>query len=596
MALRQSKSETLYDAVIVGSGAGGGMAAYQLSVQGLKVLVVEAGRDYDPVSETPMFKTPRDAPLRGAGNADKPFGFYDATVDGGWRVPGEPYTTAPGSEFSWWRSRMLGGRTNHWGRISLRMGEYDFKPKSRDGLGADWPITYEELAPYYDLTESLIGVYGGTEPLENTPASSPGVLQPPPAPRVYELMTKKYAAPIGIPVIPAHRAVLTKRQDSVNLPAKLHPGNALAQKVLRASMESRQACFYATPCGHGCAIKANFQSTTVLLPPAMATGNVTLITDAMVRAVSVDATGKATGVHYIDKLTRTDHLVKARIVVLAASAAETSRILLNSKSTLFPNGLANSSGLVGKYLMDTVGASLGGQVPQLENLPPMNDDGASGDHLYIPWWKYGDQKKGKMSFARGYHVELGGGKGMPGGGFSGNLEKFTNGSYGRKFKEDARRYYGSFISYDGRGEMIPNEHSYCELDPEVVDQWGIPVLRFSWKWSDHELNQAAHMQKTFAELIEAMGGTVQGTVQTDGSKAIARGGQIIHEVGTTRMGDSAKNSVLNANCQTWDVNNLFVTDGAPFVSNADKNPTLTILALAWRTCDHIVAELKRGNV
>ena len=596
MALRQSKTDPQYDAIIVGSGAGGGMAAYQLAIQGFKVLLVEAGRDYDPVTESAMFHTPRDAPLRGGGNADKPFGFYDATVDGGWRVPGEPYTVAPGSEFTWWRARMLGGRTNHWGRISLRMGPYDFKPKSRDGLGADWPVTYEEMAPYYDLTESLIGVYGSNEGLENTPNSSANVLLPPPAPRIYELMAKKSGAKLGIPVIPAHRAVLTAKQDAENLPAKLHPGNTLAQKVLRESMLSRQACYYATPCGHGCSIKANFQSTTVLLPPAMATGNVTLITDAMVRAVSVDAKGKASGVHYIDKMTRTDHHVKGKVVVLAASAAETSRILLNSKSAQFPNGLANSSGLVGKYLMDTVGASLGGQVPALESLPPTNDDGVAGDHLYSPWWLYGEQKKHKLNFARGYHIELGGGRGMPGGGIFGGLENVTEGAYGKRFKEEARRYYGSYVSYDGRGEMIPNEDSFCELDPAVVDQWGIPVLRFSWKWSSHELNQAAHMQKTFAEIIEGMGGKVNGTVQTDGAKAIAKGGQIIHEVGTTRMGTDAKNSVLNANCQSWDVNNLFVTDGAPFVSNADKNPTLTILALAWRTCDYIVAEAKRGNV
>lgn len=596
MVFRQSKTETQYDAIIVGSGAGGGMAAYQLAIQGLKVLVVEAGRDYDPLTETPMFHTPRDAPLRGSGNADKPFGFYDATVDGGWRVPGEPYTMAPGTEFQWWRSRMLGGRTNHWGRISLRMGPYDFKPKSRDGLGADWPITYDDMAPYYDMTESLVGVYGSNEGLENTPNSSPGVLLPPPAPRAYELMAKKYAGGLGIPVIPAHRAVLTAKQDFANLPGKLHPGNTLAQKVLRESMQSRQKCFYATECGRGCDIKANFQSTTVLLPPAMATGNVQLITDAMVRAVSVNAQGKATGVHYVDKITRTDHHVKARVVVLAASACETSRILLNSKSAQFPNGLSNSSGLVGKYLMDTVGAGLSGQVPKLESLPPMNDDGVAGDHLYMPWWGYSKQAKKQLSFARGYHVELGGGKGMPGSGAFGNLEKFTNGAYGKKFKEEARRYYGSFISYDGRGEMIPNEDSFCEIDPDTVDQWGIPVLRFHWKWSQHELDQAAHMQKTFAEIIESMGGTVQGTVQTDGSKAIAKGGAIIHEVGTTRMGADAKTSVLNTQCQSWDVNNLFVTDGAPFVSNADKNPTLTILALAWRTCDHLVAELKRGNV
>jgi choline dehydrogenase-like flavoprotein len=592
----RSKVAPQYDVIVVGSGAGGGMAAYQLSVQGLKVLLLEAGRDYDPVTETPMFQTPKDAPLRGSGNADKPFGFYDATVDGGWRVPGEPFTTAPGTQFSWWRARMLGGRTNHWGRISLRMGEYDFKPKSRDGLGEDWPMTYETLAPYYDKTELLIGVYGGDDDLENTPRSSPGVLQPPPAARTYELLTKQACDHLKIPVIPAHRAVITQRQDSARLPQRLHPGNRLAQRVLKQSMDSRMACFYATDCGRGCSIKAAFQSTTVLIPPAMATGNVTLITDAMVREVTVDAQGKASGVHYIDKLTRVDHHVTAKVVVLAASACETSRIMLNSKSTLFPNGIANGSGVVGKYLMDTVGAGLSAQIPRLEGLPPINEDGAAGIHMYMPWWLYGDQKAGRMNFARGYHIEFGGGRGMPGPGIFGGLENFTGGAYGKKFKEEARRYYGSFMYFDGRGEMIPNEDSYCEIDPVAVDQWGIPVLRFHWKWSEHEINQAAHMHKTFAQIIEGMGGKVQGTVQTDGNKAIAAGGSIIHEVGTVRMGSDPKKSVLNEFGQAWEVKNLFVTDGATFVSNADKNPTLSILALAWRSCDYLVDELKKGNI
>lgn len=596
MSSRRSKVAPQYDVIVVGSGAGGGMAAYQLSVQGLKVLLLEAGRDYDPVTETPMFQTPKDAPLRAGGNADKPFGFYDATVDGGWRVPGEPFTTAPGSQFSWWRARMLGGRTNHWGRISLRMGPYDFKPKTRDGLGEDWPMTYEQIAPYYDKTELLIGVYGGDDDLENTPRSSPGVLQPPPAARTYELLAKQACDPMKIPVIPAHRAVLTKAQDAARLPQKLHPGNALAQRVLRQSMKERMACFYATDCGRGCSIKANFQSTTVLLPPAMATGNVTLITDAMVREVTVDAQGKASGVHYIDKITRVDHHVTAKVVVLAASACETSRIMLNSKSALFPNGIANSSGIVGKYLMDTVGAGISAQIPKLEGLPPINEDGTAGIHMYMPWWQYGEQKAGKLPFARGYHIEFGGGRVMPGPGIFGGLESYTQGAYGARFKEEVRRYYGSFMYFDGRGEMIPNEDSYCEIDPVAVDQWGIPVLRFHWKWSAHETGQAAHMVKTFAEIVTQMGGKVQGTVQTDGSKAIATGGSIIHEVGTVRMGSDPKRSVLNEFGQAWDVKNLFVTDGASFVSNADKNPTLSILALAWRSCDHLVEELKRGNL
>lgn len=591
-----SQGDPIYDAIVVGSGAGGGMAAFQLAVAGLKVLVLEAGRMYDPVTETPMFQLPKDAPLRGGGTREKPFGFYDATVDGGWEVPGEPYTVAPGSEFRWWRARMLGGRTNHWGRIALRMGPYDFKPKSRDGLGADWPITYEDVAPYYDKTELLVGICGSNEGLENTPDSPPGVLLPPPAPRPNELLTRKACQPLGIPVIPAHRAVLTVKPDGAALARKLFPHNPLARRVLAASANSRAACFWATECGRGCSIKANFQSTTVLLPPAVATGNCRIVTDAMVREVTVDRTGRATGVHYIDKRTRSDRRARARVVVLAASAGETARILLNSRSSRFPNGLGNGSGLVGKYLMDTVGAGLSGQIPALENLPPYHSDGAGGIHMYMPWWLYREQQAGKLDFARGYHVEFGGGKPMPGPGIFGGLENFTQGAYGKRLKEAARRYYGSFVWFDGRGEMIPNEDSYCELDPTTVDQFGIPVLRFHWKWSEHETRQAAHMQKTFAEIIEAMGGKPTGTVQSDGARAIARGGQIIHEVGTCRMGDNPRDSVLNQWGQSWEVGNLFVADGASFVSNADKNPTLTILALAWRTSEYIVEQLKRGEL
>ena len=581
-----------YDVIIVGSGAAGGMCAYVLACSGVRVLMLEAGRDYDPVSETPMFQLPRDAPMRGAGTPEKPFGFYDATVDGGWRVPGEPYSSAEGADFMWWRARMLGGRTNHWGRISLRMGRYDYRPRSRDGLGFDWPMGYDDVAPYYDKTEALIGVYGSNEGLENTPSSSPGVLQPPPAPRAEELLTRKACGErLDIPVIPSHLAILTQPQDADRISRSLWPNNAMAQRVTAESMRSRAACYYATPCGRGCSIKANFQSPTVLLPPALATGNLDIITDAMVREVTINAQGRATGVHYVDKTTRLDEHVSARVVIVAASACESARLLLNSKSNLFPNGLGNGSGHVGKYVMDTVGASVQGQVPALENMPPHNADGASAMHLYMPWWLYQEQARGRLDFARGYHIEFGGGRKMPGFGAFGGIESLTEGTYGQRFKEDCRRYYGSFLGFDGRGEMIPNDDCYCEIDPDQVDQWGIPTLRFHWKWSEHELNQARHMQRTFAGIIDAMGGRVLSTIAEDGADAIMEPGRIIHEVGGAIMGDDPSRSVLNQFCQSWEVDNLFVPDGACFVSNADKNPTLSIMAIAWRASDYIVEQM-----
>ena len=496
-----------YDVVVVGSGAAGGQSAYTLSMDGARVLMVEAGRNYDPVSETAMFQTNDAAPLRGAATPDKQGGFFDATVDGGWTVAGEPYTNASteeGRQFKWWRPRMLGGRTNHWSRHALRNGPYDFKPHSRDGLGFDWPISYGDVAPYYDKVEMLIGVYGTNDGLENTPDSPEGVLQPPPKARIGELLARQRGRKLGIPVIPIRRAVLTRPLDHRTLPARLHPGNAKAQRILAEDMQNRAACFWATRCERGCSIRANYQSTTVHIPPALATGNLDILADAMVREVLVDPAGKATGVVFIDKRTGLEHRASARVVVLAASACETVRLLLNSKSNRFPAGLANSSGLVGKYIMDTVGGNWGGQIPLLENLPPHNEDGAGGLHVYAPWWLYKEQKAGKLGFARGYHIEFGTGKGMPGGrmGFGNDTGGRT--SYGTRLKEDARRYYGSYIGFSGRGEMVPNDDSFCEIDPKVVDKWGIPVLRFSWKWSEHEIRQAAHMQRTFADWIEAM--------------------------------------------------------------------------------------------
>jgi choline dehydrogenase-like flavoprotein len=313
----------------------------------------------------------------------------------------------------------------------------------------------------------------------------------------------------------------------------------------------------------------------------------------LVLYVDLPPRGLASGVVFIDKTTGKEHRAQARIVVVAASACESVRILLNSKSAKFPQGLANSSGKVGKYLMDTVGSPVNGQIPALENLPPHNEDGAGGIHVYSPWWLYKDAAK--LGFARGYHIEMGSGRRMPSVGSMAQVASFAGG-YGRQLKQDMRRYYGSFIGLAGRGEMIPNENSYCEIDPTGKDKWGIPTLRFHWQWSEHETRQAAHMQKTFADIIDAMGGKVLGKAELDGRKAIAPGGFIIHEIGGTIMGADPKKSVVNQWLQSWDVKNLFITDGAPFPSNADKNPTLTIMALAWRSADYMLQAMKRRDL
>ena len=551
------------------------MAAMVLTQVGANVVMLEAGPMWDSTTDSFMFAWPYNSPRRGAAIPARQFGEFDGAL-GGWTLEGEPYTSAPGNTFDWFRSRMLGGRTNHWGRISLRFGPHDFQRKTLDGLGDDWPITYDDIKPYYDKIDRFIGVFGA--PL-NMPNEPDGIFLPPPKPRCYELLIKQASDRLNIPCVPSRLSILTK------------------------PLNNRPACHYCGQCGRGCATHSNFSSPSVLIPPALKTGRLKILTGAMAREVTNDAAGLANGVTYVDKKTARDNHVHARIGGVAGGACESARLLLNSKSAKFPHGLANSSGTVGKYLMDSTGTSVSGFIPKLMDGTPHNEDGVGGMHLYTPWWL----DNSKLDFPRGYHIELGGGRRMPNAGFGSGIHNFTSvevagrphafGGYGKGLKEDYRRLYGATVNFAGRGEMIPNADSYCEIDPTVVDTWGIPVLRFHYKWSDYELNQVKHMQETFRAIIQEMGGTPTSPMPSkEDGYGIAAGGRIIHEVGVTRMGNNPSSSVLNRNCQAHDVKNLFVADGGPLPSQADKNCTWTILALSMRTAEYIAEARKAGTV
>jgi choline dehydrogenase-like flavoprotein len=558
------RSPKEYDVCIIGSGAGGGTAAKVLTEGGLNVVMLEAGPPLNPAKDFKEHVWPYQLAHRGVGVGGQSDEFM--APNGFWEIEGEPYTTAPGTDFHWFRSRIEGGRTNHWGRIALRFAPVDFKSRSTDGMGDDWPITYDDVAPYYDKVESFIGVFGSKE---NVPSAPDGMFLPPPPPRCTETMVKKACDQLHITCIPSRLAILTK------------------------PVNGRPPCHYCGQCGRGCVSASNFSSSQVMIPPAQATGRFTLITNAMAREIVVGKDGRAQAVSYIDKDTRNEIRVHAKAFVVAASACESARLLLNSRSPLFPAGLANSSGVVGHYLTDSVGSDAYGYFPQLEKFPRHNHDGTGGMHMYMPWWKY-DRKN---EFLRGYHIEFGGGQEMPGvGEFHGICRAYEG--YGASLKRTCRSKYGTFIGFSGRGEMIPNADTYCEIDPDVVDKWGIPVLRFHFKWSDNEIKMAKDMQETFRSIVEAAGGTFlsEATPAGDLPYGISEGGRIIHEVGTARMGSNPTTSVLNSHSQAHDVRNLFVSDGASFVTNPDKNPTLSIMALSWRSSEYLLDQAKKGQI
>ncbi|MDB4309131.1 GMC family oxidoreductase [Porticoccaceae bacterium] len=570
--------KNIHEVIVVGSGAGGGMVAHNLTQAGVNVVMLEAGRKYNPRTETNMFGLPSQSPLRGERTPDKQGGFYDATIGGG-EIPGEPYTKGDGNGQYWWRARMLGGRTNHWGRKTPRYGPDDFKTYTNTGREIDWPISYEDIAPYYDRVDALIGVFGAneTEAQHNAPVTPNHIRQSPPEPKITELVFAKACGELGIKTRAAETAILTK------------------------PLGDRAACFYATDCSRGCSTGAGFDSVLGFINPALKTGRLDIIADAMVSKVLMDKQNKkAIGVRYIDKTTGDSKDIFARVIILAASTMATSRILLNSNNKKSPRGLANSSGLVGKYLADTSGAFLILQIPALENLPAQNEDGVYEHHLYAPWWLHGKSKeKAGADFSGGYQTTIKNHRsGLPTMGKLATISSLKKGLYGKRLKQHMRYYYGTTAILYCLGAVSLNENCKLTIDPKVKDQWGIPVPKVDWTSSHEDYQRLLHMYESLHKIAQQMGAIVI----SDPSVALKQAGKItdpvgaVHETGGCRMGANPKTSVLNPWSQSWDVPNLYVADGAPFVTHPEKNPTLTIMALALRASDNIIKRLKENSL
>ncbi|HKQ05331.1 MAG TPA: GMC family oxidoreductase [Blastocatellia bacterium] len=563
--------EQIYDAIVVGSGATGGWAAKELTERGLRVLVLEAGRQLDPLKDYTEHVWPYEVAHRGIVPSTQIYGkrqsvqakcyacneygnqFFVDDVD-------NPYTTPADKPFDWIRGRQVGGRTIMWGRQSYRLSDYDFKAASHDGYGDDWPISYKELAPYYDKVESFIGVSGT---YENLPQLPDGHFLP------------------GMKMVCGER--LLKRAVEKRWPERRVTIGRTA--ILTEKHNGRAACHYCGHCERGCTTHSYFSSPGSTLPAAAKTGRLTLQPNAIASHVIMDAnTGRAKGVAVIDQNTRRAYEVFGKVVVLCASTIESTRLLLNSATRQHPAGLGNSSGVLGHYLMDHFyQISVSGFIPETANYPYNYDDGRANG-VYIPRFRNLTDKQ--PGFVRGYGIQGSAARQM----LPTTIRTLTG--FGPEFKRQVREGHAPApFRLSAFGEMLARKENRVTISKEVKDAWGIPAAHIECAHSDNE----RAMAKDAIEQLEAMAHEAGFEVVGKNTR-LANPGLCIHELGTARMGNDAKTSVLNRFNQSWDVKNLFLTDGACFVSTGCQNPTLTMMAITVRACDYIVDQYKKGNL
>lgn len=559
-----------FDAIVVGSGISGGWAAKELTEKGLKTLLLERGRMVEHSADYPTEnKAPWEFYFRGRGDQEaferdypiqrKGGGFGEATSHFYVNDRQNPYTYPENKPFMWIRGHQLGGRSLIWGRQCYRWSDLDFEANARDGFGVDWPIRYADIEPWYDYVESFAGVSGRAEGIPHLPD---GNFQPPMEMNCAERDFKERI-----------EAAFAGRKMTIGRVAN----------ITRA-LNGRTACQFRNQCARGCSYGAYFSTQSATLPAAQATGNLTIRVNSIVESVLYDEQrDRASGVRVIDAETQEEMEFRGRIIFLCASALGTTRIMLNSTSRRFPNGIANSSGALGHYLMDhPFNAGATGELPGNEE---MYYRGRRPNGIYIAKFRnLSDRSSRHPDFLRGYGYQ--GGASRQGWG-RGNASP----GVGESLKERLHDPGPWTMWLGGWGEHLPREENYVELDPEVKDAWGMPVLRITCSWSDNEDRMREDMAISAAEMLEAAGAR---NIQPFISESPP--GLCIHEMGTARMGRDPSTSVLNGHNQAHDVPNLFVTDGACMASSACQNPSITYMALTARAADYAVNQMHQGQL